>query len=118
MKGTLSDKAKEQIVRTCRATLGDELRHVRYVTRNHRECLYERKDVSLDIDTERPIRFSNRDPDFDFDAYCVVIFANKQGCRVFIGESDVLLCRCNSNSVTNFGEMEVAITAILNADRP
>lgn len=118
MSRTLPDRAREQIVRTCRTTLGDELRRVVYVTRGHRECLYERDDVSLDTDVELQLWLSHRDSDVDFDAYCVVIFANERECAVFIGESLATLCRCDSESVTDYGEVDAAISAILGTDRP
>lgn len=117
MSRILSDRAREQIVRTCRTTLGDELRYVLYVTRGHRECLYERDDVSLGTDFELQLWLSHRDSDVDFDAYCVVIFANEMECAVFIGGSSAPLCRCDSESVTKFAEVDAAIAAILGADR-
>lgn len=118
MNRTLSDRTRERIVRTCRTTLGDELHHVSYVTRDHRECLYEREDVSVDTDVELQLWLNNRDADVDFDAYCVVIFANETECTVFIGESNAPLWRCDPESVADFGEVGAAISAILGADRP
>jgi hypothetical protein len=118
MSRSLSDGTREQIGRTCRATLGDELRHVRYVTRDHRECLYEREDVLPETDVELKLRLGDHDPDVDFDTYHVVIFANETECTVFIGESNAPLRRCDPESVADFGEVGAAISAILGADRP
>lgn len=117
MSRTLSDRERERIVRTCRTTLGDELRHVRYVTRDHQECLYERDDVSVDTDVELQLCLSNHDLDVDFDAYCVVIFANEPDCTVFIGGDSSPSCMCDPDSVADFGEVDTAISAILGTDR-
>lgn len=61
MNGIISDREREQIVRSCRTTIGDELRHVGYVTDDHRESLYTRDDVPRHVDSDVAVPSHNRD---------------------------------------------------------
>jgi len=47
---TISDETAEEIVRTCRAAIGDEVRNVTFITEDDYDVHYVREDV--DADTE------------------------------------------------------------------
>lgn len=119
MNGIISDREREQIVRSCRTTIGDERRHVRYVTDDRRESLYTRDDVPRHADSDAAVPSHNRerDPDRRVDASHVVIFENETGYAVFVGRPDETVCRCDAESPTPYGEVDTAIRAILKVDR-
>ncbi|GAA0676967.1 hypothetical protein ACFQDG_05240 [Natronoarchaeum mannanilyticum] len=50
MAETLPDETAEEIVRTCRAAIGDEVRNVTFITEDDYDIYYVREDV--DADTE------------------------------------------------------------------
>jgi hypothetical protein len=118
MNGPLPERTKEQIVRTCRTTLGDELRRVRYARPGHRECLYERDDLSIDADVPLRIamRDGERDPDIARDATLVDVVENDGECAVFVGRADDTVCRCDSESLTRFCEVGSAIATIVESE--
>lgn len=117
MNRPLSDGAKERIVRSCRATIGDELRGVRYVADGHREWLYVRDDVPIETDPAIGRRDRDRRDECGDDARCVEIVATESDCAVFVGSTADAAWRCDSGSLAGYGEVGAAVTTIFEADR-
>lgn len=118
MDAPFSDGTREQIVRTCRATIGDELRHVGYNARGTRVCLYRREDLPRETTAHQSAgaRRLGRSRASSPDPRCVEIVVDGSACAVFVCRSDESVCRCDDESLAEFGEVGAAVASILDHD--
>lgn len=65
----LDEDARDQLVSTCRTSVGDSLRSITYFTRTEYEQLYLREDLSQDADLSTFIGHEWRDYQTTHDAY-------------------------------------------------
>jgi hypothetical protein len=102
--------------------LGDELRCIGYVTNDDQEWLYRRDDLPFDTDADSSSTLTSRDGEresgFAGDAFHVVIFVTEADCVVFVGRVAETVYRCGAESVRHYGEVDTAVTAIVQSDGP
>ena len=96
----LSDETAEEIVRTCRAAIGDEVRNVTYISQDDYEFLYLRDDVDRAdeetgfIDAEQRGFASQRTygwSDLGDYEYTIRKFENGYIGRIIVGDSGIFV---------------------------
>lgn len=121
MSATLSDDVEERLVRTCRTTVGDELRSVTYFTEDDVAKLYLREDLEWGADlvgfaeNERQgFRSQSVYDDSELGEYLATIRMFEEGymTRVIAGDHGVFVTT-DPMSIDRFEELTAALAETL-----
>ena len=126
MTDTVDDRIADEMVRSCRATIGDNLRSVTYFTHGDFDQLYLRSDLDQDVDLAGFVDYESlgfgaraayHGSELGEYRYTIRVFDNGYLLRVTRGDVGVFITT-DSLTLQNFAEVATAIEAVLEEATP